>query len=358
MFSNSKLYLFLAIFYLGILGCASEELTSARLYIQQENWEKAEEFLVKALEVEPENPEIPYLLGKLIYAKGKEWGKMNEMFDLALNLNEEKVILEGGTVKEYVEQSRSQYWTNSYNSGVNEFSKFRKLSGDGRKTSLKKAISSFKEAMHISPEESRTYPILATCYYESGNSDLAKDYAVKAAMMSPGDFDTNLTAGQIITSLNDKEGALIYFVKAVEIDPTNSSAIRHLAQSYYDLGNKEKSIETYQIAIKNETNRTIKADLHFNLGVLFMQVNRFMDAEDNFMMAYDLNPDDVEALVGMAQTFETAEKWSRSEKFYKELIFLEPNNPEHYKGLARIYMKQGKKDQAEYYFNKSKQVGS
>ena len=68
MFSNSKLYLFLAIFYLGILGCASEQLTSeqlisAKLYIQEENWEKAEEFLVRALEVEPENPEIRYLLG-------------------------------------------------------------------------------------------------------------------------------------------------------------------------------------------------------------------------------------------------------------------------------------------------------
>ena len=121
MFSNSKLYLFLAIFYLGILGCASEELTSARLYIQQENWGKAEEFLLKALKVEPENPEIPYLLGKLIYAKEKEWGKMNEMFDLALKLDKEKVILEGNTVKQYVEQSRSQIWSNSFNIGVNEY---------------------------------------------------------------------------------------------------------------------------------------------------------------------------------------------------------------------------------------------
>jgi tetratricopeptide (TPR) repeat protein len=89
-----------------------------------------------------------------------------------------------------------------------------------------------------------------------------------------------------------------------------------------------------------------------------MQVGSFTDAEDNFMMAYDMNPDDVEALVGMAQTFETAEKWSRSEKFYRELIFLEPNNPDHYKGMARILLKQGKKDEAEYYFNKSKRVGS
>jgi len=124
------------------------------------------------------------------------------------------------------------------------------------------------------------------------------------------------------------------------------------------LGKKEKSIETYQIAIKNEMDKTVKADLHFNLGVLFMQVGSFMDAEDNFMMAYDFNPDDVEALVGMAQTFETAEKWSRSQKFYRELISLEPKNPEHYKGMARILIKQGKKDEAEYYFNKSKRVGS
>ena len=160
MFPNSKLYLFLTIFYLGILGCASEELTSARLYIQQENCEKAEEFLVKALEVEPENAEIPYLLGKLIYAKRKEWNKMNEMFDRALKLDKEKVILEGGTVKQYVEQSRSQFWSNTFNIGVNEFNKFRKLSGDERKAALNKAISLFKEAMHISPGEPQTYPIL------------------------------------------------------------------------------------------------------------------------------------------------------------------------------------------------------
>ena len=34
------------------------------------------------------------------------------------------------------------------------------------------------------------------------------------------------------------------------------------------------------------------------------------------------------------------------------------DNPEHYKGMARILIKQGKKDEAEYYFNKSKRVGS
>jgi tetratricopeptide (TPR) repeat protein len=358
MFSKYKPILFLTVLYLGFLGCASEELTSARLYIQQENWEKAEEYLVKALKVEPDNPEIPYQLGKLIYAKRKDWEKMNEMFDLALNLGEEKVILEGGTVKQYVEQSRSQYWANSFNKGVKTFNEFRKQSGDERNSTLEKSVLSFQEALLIDSSEPQTYPILATCYYELGKGDLAKDYAAKGAGLAGADFDANFTAGQIFSTLDDKKGGLKYFKKAVEIDPTNSSAIRYLAQSYYDLGEKEKSIDTYVVAIKNETDRTVKADLHFNLGVLYMQVGRFMDAEDNFMLAFDMNPDDIEALVGMAQTFETAEKWSRSEKFYKELIFLEPDNPEHYKGMARILLKQGKKDESEYYYNKSKRVGS
>jgi len=358
MFLKTKLFLVFAIFYLGILGCASEELTSARLYIQQENWEKAEEYLIKALDAEPDNPEIPYLLGKKIYAKEKDWGKMNEMFDRASSIDEEKVILEGATVREYIDQARNQFWIDKFNTGVNKYKQFRKSSGDERKTALENAISSFKEAMHINPEESQTYPILATCFYENGSNDLAKDYASKGAVLAASDYNANFTAGQIFSSLKDKESAISYFIKAVKIDPTNSNAIRYLAQAYYDLGQKEKSIETYQSAIKNETDPKVKADLHFNLGVLFMQVERFTDAEDNFMMAYDMNPDDVEALVGMAQTFETAEKWTRAEKFYRELIFLEPNNSKHYRGMSRVLLRQGKKDQSDYYLNKSKMVGS
>ena len=36
------------------LGCSSQEYTSAKLYIQQQEWEKAKDFLIKAMDVEPE----------------------------------------------------------------------------------------------------------------------------------------------------------------------------------------------------------------------------------------------------------------------------------------------------------------
>jgi len=130
-----------------------------------------------------------------------------------------------------------------------------------------------------------------------------------------------------------------------------------LATLYYDLGEKEKSVETFEAAIKTETDKMRKSDLYFNLGVLNMQLDHFQEAEDAFMYAYDLNPDDSEALVGMPQTFENAEKWRRASKFYRELIALEPDNPEHYKGMARVLIKQGDMDGATRYFEKSKKLG-
>ena len=77
----------------------------------------------------------------------------------------------------------------------------------------------------------------------------------------------------------------------------------------------EKSIETYEDAINKETDRNQKADLYFNLGILYNRVENFEEAEYNFMNALDENPDDVEAIMGMAQVFENAEKCERQKNF-------------------------------------------
>lgn len=351
-----RIILLLPIFLFTILwvGCASEELTSAKLYIQQEQWDKAEEFLVKALDAEPNNPEVPYLLGDLIYGKRGDWQDMNDMFERALKLDPEKPILQGATVKEYVANSREKYWVDQYNAGVKYFNDYRHAEEGSKEDLLNKTIQVLEDAVLINPKEGKAYTLLATCYYQAGNKDKAQEFAVKAVEQTPEDAQANFTTGQILSSIGEKEAAIPYFKKAIELDPSNSSAIRSLAQLYYDLDQVENSIQTYEQAITKEEDKKIKADLYFNLGVLYMKVEDYTNAEDSFNMAYDLNPDDVEALVGMAQTFEGAEKWSRAEKYYKELIFIDPDNPNHYKGMARVLLKQGKVDEANHYYQKGK----
>ncbi|NHZ86685.1 MAG: tetratricopeptide repeat protein [Planctomycetia bacterium] len=349
-------FILLSLMLMLFIGCASEELTSAKLYIQQEDWDNAEIYLVKALAVEPENPEIPYLLGDLVYGRKNEWGKMNEMFDRALSLGRDKVILQGGTVSDYVAQARERHWVTIYNKGISYFNEFRK-SGEGKDSPiLHNAITSFSTATEVNPNNGQSYGILANCLFASGDLDGAIKAITTGVAKDPENFNLTMTAGKMFLAADDKESALIYYKRAVVIDPTNSLARRQLAQTYYDVGEIEMSLATYEDAITKETDNNLKADLYYNLGVLNMQLGDFQQAEDNFSLAYDYNPHDIDALRGIAQTFENAEKWSRAEYFYRKLIDIEPENPQHYRAMARVLLRQGDTDEAQKYFDKSKQL--
>ncbi len=354
MFLNKRSQIiFLSVLSLAFWGCPTQEYTSAKLYIQNEDWERAEEYLFKALEVEPDNPEVMVQIGYHVHAKKGEWDKMNEMFDRAMAIDPDAKV-PNRPVNEVVKNYRAMFWAENYNNSVRKFNEYK---GSGDKSVLEEATIMFEETVTIDGTEGQTYSILASCYFELGNNDMAVQNARKAVELMPGDFQSNLALGQILSRVDRKEESLPFVQKAVELDPSSTHAIRQLATLYYDLGDKEKSVETFEVAIKTETDRMLKSDLYFNLGVLNMQLNRFQEAEDAFMYAFDLNPEDTEALVGMAQTFENAEKWRRASKFYRELITLEPENPDHYKGMARVLIKQGDPEGATRYYEKAKKLG-
>ena len=78
---------------LFLWGCGSSaEYTTAKMAIQDEEWGKAEEFLLKALEVEPENAEVMVQIGYHVYAKKEQWLEMNKIFNSALEVNPEAKI--------------------------------------------------------------------------------------------------------------------------------------------------------------------------------------------------------------------------------------------------------------------------
>jgi len=341
-----------------IVGCASQEYESAKVYIKEQEWVKAKEFLVKAVEVEPENPEIPYKLGYYIYAlQEKDWEKMNQSFDKALAIDPNKIIGQEKTVKEFVTMARIEFWAEVYNKGGVEYNEYIAAPMDEKDAALKKAIATYEVSARIKPDEAKSYIMLATCNHMAGNTDKSENYILKAVALSPDDADVNLTAGQIFMQKQDYEVALPYLKKAVELEPSNTKSIRNLAQVYYDIGQLEKSIQTYEIAIDKETDREVKADLYFNLGILYNKVGNLEEAEYHFTNALDENPDDVEAVMGMAQVFENAEKWRKAEKFYRELIAIDPENPDHYRGMSRVLLQQGEPDESLRYLEKAKRLG-
>ena len=345
-----------------IISCSSQEYTTAKLAIQQSDFKKAAEWLPKAMEVEPENPEIPVVMAIEIHAKNEEWGDMIKLFNKALSINPEKVIEVRGDFKSVSMHTTNYiefYWANQFNKGVEQFKKIQE-DDKNKKNYLEKAISNFKNASIINPRDENTYTTLAKCYFDNDQKNEAKNAVLTAVEKNPESFNANYSAGQILGRAGlSSEDILPYYEKATSIEPSNSKALRELAGIYYDLGQKERSIKVFENAISNEEDDTTKADLYFNLGVIHNQMANYEAAELAFDEAFFLNEEDFEAALGMARSFEglgdnylngaegfdkdlnQAARWYRkAEKKIKSVLVIDIDNKDIYqKNLELIRYK-------------------
>ena len=368
---NKKILFFSSIltFAMVFVACSSQEYTTAKLAIQQSEFTKAAEWLPKAMAVEPDNPEIPVVMAVEIHAEKGKWQDMVTLFNKAMDINPDKVIEVRGSfipVKEAVGNYIDFYWAKEFNFGVEQFKKIQE-DPENKPEYLETAILHFSNAAIINPSDANTHATLAKCYFDKGDKEAAKNAALTAVEKTPDSFEANFSAGQILGRAGmSSEDILPYYEKATAIEPSNSKALRELAGTYYDLDQKEKSIEVFENAIANEEDKIVKADLYFNLGVIHNQMGNYEAAETSFDEAYYLNEDDFEAALGMARSYEglgdnylngsegfdkdldKAARWYRkAEKKIKSVMIVDIDNKETYQ--KNLELVRYKRDVAEGY---------
>jgi tetratricopeptide (TPR) repeat protein len=302
-----------------------------------------------------------------IHAKNAEWKDMVSLFEKAMDINPEKVIEIRGeykAVKEVVSNWVDFCWTKEYNAGVAQFTKMQE-DPDNKNKYLYLAIDYFQNAVLINSSRVMSSLALAKGYLEKGDNESGIDAALFAVEKNPDSFVANFQVAQILGRTGQSsQDILPYYEKATEIEPSNSKALRELAGTYYDLGQKERSIQVFENAIANEENDTTKADLYFNLGVIHNQMSNYEAAELAFDEAYFLNEEDFEAALGMARSFEglgdnylngsdgfeknldEASRWYRkAEKKIKSVMIIDIDNKETYQ--KNLELVRYKRDVAE-----------
>ncbi|MFQ6616460.1 MAG: tetratricopeptide repeat protein [Fidelibacterota bacterium] len=351
---NHKRSILIWVFFVAVVffwSCASEQLTSARLYIREENWEKAEAMLLAAAEVEPDNPEVYFHLGKEIYARRGEWDKMNEMFDKALSLDPKKKLPTGVVVKDAVEVTRTQLWGDRYNNGAALYNKAIQAEGDERIEFLRQATDQFETAKLIKPEEPKTYKNLVFCYLYTNQPERLSSTIDEALERNPEDAELLIAAAKVLRDEGDSDKTIEYLEKALRLDPDNVEAARFLAEIYYDQGDKEGAIFAYEKAIREDPDNV---DLHFNLGVLYLQIKDYDFAEEEFQKVLALDPEDWEAILGIGEAYEQMERWEDAEYYYRKSLRFSPDDPILLRAMARVVYRQGRIDEAQGLLDKAK----
>lgn len=149
--------------------CASPELTSARLYIQRQEWENAIKSLEKEVQKNPQDEEAWYLMGR-VKGEIKDFQGMNDAFAKALAISQQH--------KKDIQDARLHFWAQYFNQGVLNFQK-----GKDSTEYYDKAVAAFQTAAIILPDSVNTYKNLAIAYLAKGDDTDAIKTMEKALSM-------------------------------------------------------------------------------------------------------------------------------------------------------------------------------
>jgi|GEM_PF-1015263 len=261
---------------------------------------KAQEHLTKAIELDSENDLAYTYLGQ-IYLDENQFDQAKDTFAKAFSLPNINEVL------------------------IHEYSRllilvYRDIDG---------AIEVFKKAIEHFPDNVIYYAYLANLYFITGNTYQAKYYLREAESFTIDDQEALLMIGYLKVMMdNDKEGALMYFEKVIELNPTNINALSFIG--FYNLVNTkevDKALEYFKkIASLSHDNLAV----HFIIAQIYLQHYNDVQKAIDHLLSVDTSHLDVQEICQLyfliGNIFEKFERNNhKALEYYEKAYQLKPD---------------------------------
>jgi len=379
--SHSTLLIILLVGAIGLFNfhCATPEMTSARLYVQQEQWVEAQSALETELENNPENSEAWYMLGR-VHSELGDFDKMLEAFDQSLEHSND--------YQEEISEIRFNNWVNFINAGIDEYNY-----GQEDPDYYRSAIEYFKLAAKMEPDSTVAYKNWGFAHLILGEMDQAIE-PFEETLKREDDPEIAKYTGQIYFDKGydiwsrhraedmdpalrqemeeNLEESIRYLTKSMEWDPDDGEVVATLSNAFIVLEREEEAKEIFRQGIETDPDNKI---YYYNLGVLELEDDNFEHAIDLFESAIELDPeyDDAYYNLGVAyvnwgvELRERAVEAGDEDKEYREkfeaavphlerVVDARPNDPELFETLGRLYANIDRVADAEAAFERADQL--
>ncbi len=159
----------------------------------------------------------------------------------------------------------------------------------------------YRKAVHLSPGDDKLYLKIAKCYMTEENWEHAVRALQSALRINKQSAEYNMTLGQCYIQLGMEKEALTYFLNAVRLRPSNTSAWKEFIRGLYLAGHTEEAMVQldnaeakvgrkpvflyYRAAILIAMGRTKDGLLHLEnaLQLFPRQVKRFLELDPSIL---------------------------------------------------------------------------
>ena len=297
--------------------CGSTEMTSAKLYISQKNYDAAIKNLESEVQKNPGNEEAWFLLGGLRSEKGDYVG-MNFAFDAALNVSDKHA--------REIHGIKYNRWGGHLNDGV---AYLDRASSDSTEF-YDRSIEQFMKAIQAWPDTSLTYRYLGYAYNNRGDFDNALK-AFEEAWKKGKDVEAMKRAGRIYLQRG-------YDHKS-KFEGDNAGKLRGLK----NLDEVKKGTNKNDVLkslgapdnVKKGTRASRKEEWTYNTYNLRLVIEADKVSEKTFTSPFAANIDSTEHKLALAN-------FERATRSLEEVKTADPSDNENLTFLLRAYVESGR----------------
>ena len=214
-------------------------------------------------------------------------------------------------------------------------------------------------------------------YYKKKDLKTAEVVCYKILSIDQNHFDSISLLANIFAINNDYVKAKEFLLKAISVQPNNTTILNNLGTASKELGELNEAINFYQRVLEIDINHTnanynlglifyklkelIKAEsylektikiqpgyalAHFNLGNLQKESKKLKKAKLSYLKAIDLRPSFANAHNNLGLVFSEMDSPEEAINCYAKAIEISPNHAGAYNNLGRIYTEVGKFEKA------------
>lgn len=282
----------------------------ASVYNRQRNYEKAISAYQKVIGLD-ENRDDAYLNLGIVYLRMSRFKESIPHLEKAveLNLDHKEAYYHIGTAYEEIKD---------YAKAAENYEKYLNSNpenpGDGyfhlgicriNLEQYEEAIAAFKEALKEKPQDIKINYQLAQAHQKAGQYENAEEIYRMLAQLTP-------------------EEAQVYY--------------RTILKMYDDAGASEKAIEAAKKLI--ELNPTSDMDI-YNLGLMYMKLNRYDEAIAAFKKAVEINPGSEYTYMQIGYIYYKQKKYREAINTYKQIVGFMPENSDAWYmiGINSMFLK-------------------